>query len=128
MDKSTKDRIGGALLVATGLSVVVAGASYGMGSLRQMGSGFFPAVLGALMASIGAVDLVVLFDEDTPMELIRALRPDRLFKGADYTIDQVVGGDVVRANGGQVVLIDLEAGHSTTGIIRRMNLPERSVS
>ncbi|MBC7666600.1 MAG: tripartite tricarboxylate transporter TctB family protein [Caulobacter sp.] len=54
MDKSTKDRIGGALLVATGLSVVVAGASYGMGSLRQMGSGFFPAVLGALMASIGA--------------------------------------------------------------------------
>jgi hypothetical protein len=54
MDKSTKDRIGGALLVATGLSVVVAGASYGMGSLRQMGSGFFPAVLGALMAWIGA--------------------------------------------------------------------------
>jgi hypothetical protein len=54
MDKSTKDRIGGALLVAAGLAVVAAGASYGMGSLRQMGSGFFPAVLGALMALIGA--------------------------------------------------------------------------
>ena len=86
------------------------------------------AARATVMASIGAVDLVVLFDEDTPMELIRALRPDRLFKGADYTIDQVVGGDVVRANGGQVVLIDLEAGHSTTGIIRRMKLPERSAS
>ncbi len=86
------------------------------------------AARATVMASIGAVDLVVLFDEDTPMELIRALRPDRLFKGADYTIDQVVGGDVVHANGGQVVLIDLEAGHSTTGIIRRMNLPERSAS
>jgi hypothetical protein len=54
MDKSTKDRVGGALLVATGLAVVVAGAGYGLGSLRQMGSGFFPAVLGALMALIGA--------------------------------------------------------------------------
>lgn len=86
------------------------------------------AARATVMASIGAVDLVVLFDEDTPMELIRALRPDRLFKGADYTVDQVVGGDFVRAFGGEVVLIDLEAGHSTTGIIRRMNLPERTAS
>jgi hypothetical protein len=53
MDKSTKDRVGGALLLATGLAVAAAGASYGLGSLRQMGSGFFPSVLGALMALIG---------------------------------------------------------------------------
>jgi len=73
-----------------------------------------------VMASIGAVDLVVLFNEDTPLELITALRPNLLFKGADYREDQVVGRDVVRGYGGAVSLIDLEAGHSTTGIIRRM--------
>jgi D-beta-D-heptose 7-phosphate kinase/D-beta-D-heptose 1-phosphate adenosyltransferase len=73
-----------------------------------------------VMASIGAVDLVVLFDEDTPLELIEALRPDILFKGADYRLDQVVGGEFVRSYGGDVSLIDLEAGHSTTGIIKRM--------
>ncbi len=81
------------------------------------------AARATVMASIGAVDLVVLFDEDTPIGLIEALAPDRLFKGADYTVDQVVGGAFVRAHGGEVVLIDLEAGHSTTGIIQRMNLP-----
>ena len=86
------------------------------------------AARSTVMGSIGSVDLVVLFDEDTPLELIRALKPARLFKGADYTVDQVVGGDLVRAGGGQVVLIDLEAGHSTTGIIKRMNLPERAAS
>jgi D-beta-D-heptose 7-phosphate kinase/D-beta-D-heptose 1-phosphate adenosyltransferase len=75
-----------------------------------------------VMASIGAVDLVMLFDEDTPLELIQALRPDLLFKGADYRIDQVVGGDFVSSYGGQVSLIDLEQGHSTTGIIKRMNI------
>ena len=73
-----------------------------------------------VMAAIGAVDLVVLFEEDTPEDLIRALLPDVLFKGADYTIDQVVGGDIVRAAGGEVRLIDLEAGHSTTSMVRRM--------
>ncbi len=76
-----------------------------------------------VMASIGAVDLVVLFDEETPMELIRELRPDVIFKGADYRIDQVVGGDFVTSYGGEVGLIDLEEGHSTTNLIRRMNLP-----
>ena len=84
------------------------------------------AARSTVMAAIGAVDLVVLFGEDTPLEMIRDLRPDRLFKGADYTVEQVVGGDVVRAGGGQVVLIDLESGHSTTGIIKRMALPERA--
>jgi D-beta-D-heptose 7-phosphate kinase/D-beta-D-heptose 1-phosphate adenosyltransferase len=75
-----------------------------------------------VMASMAAADLVVVFDEDTPMELIEAIRPDVLFKGADYRIDQVVGGDLVRAAGGEVVLIDLEEGHSTSNIIKRMNM------
>ena len=74
-----------------------------------------------VMASIGAVDLVVLFEEDTPETLIRTLLPDLLFKGADYRMDQVVGGDIVRAHGGEVRLIDLEAGHSTTATIRRIH-------
>jgi D-beta-D-heptose 7-phosphate kinase/D-beta-D-heptose 1-phosphate adenosyltransferase len=74
-----------------------------------------------VMASIAAADLVVLFEEDTPEALIAALGPDRLFKGADYRLDQVVGADLVRARGGEVVLIELEAGHSTTNTIRRIN-------
>jgi D-beta-D-heptose 7-phosphate kinase/D-beta-D-heptose 1-phosphate adenosyltransferase len=64
---------------------------------------------------------VVIFEEDTPLEVIRALRPDVLVKGADYSVDQVVGGDVVIANGGRVFLADLQAGHSTTATIARMN-------
>jgi D-beta-D-heptose 7-phosphate kinase/D-beta-D-heptose 1-phosphate adenosyltransferase len=73
-----------------------------------------------VMASLAPVDLVVLFDEDTPLELINALRPDVLVKGADYSIDQVVGADLVQSWGGQVLLVELQAGHSTTGTIRRM--------
>jgi D-beta-D-heptose 7-phosphate kinase / D-beta-D-heptose 1-phosphate adenosyltransferase len=76
-----------------------------------------------VMASLAPVDLVVLFEEDTPFELIRALRPDVLVKGADYTIDQVVGADMVQSWGGTVLLVDLQAGHSTTGTIRRMTNP-----
>ena len=78
------------------------------------------AARATVMASIAASNMVVLFDQDTPEELIRALRPDVLFKGADYTVDQVVGGEFVRAYGGQVELIPLQPGHSTTGTIRRM--------
>ncbi len=77
-----------------------------------------------VMASLSPVDMVVLFDEDTPLELIRELRPDVLIKGADYTVDQVVGGDLVRGWGGEVLLVDLREGHSTTGTIRRMAAPE----
>ncbi len=73
-----------------------------------------------VMAAIRYVDGVVCFDEDTPLSLISALVPDVLVKGADYTADQVVGGDVVRAAGGRVVLAELVAGQSTTGIIARM--------
>lgn len=79
------------------------------------------AARATVMASMAAADLVVLFAEDTPERLIRAILPDVLIKGADYTIDQVVGADIVQAAGGRVALIPLEAGHSTTGTIRRIN-------
>ncbi len=77
-----------------------------------------------VMASIQSADLVVIFAEDTPERLIEAICPDVLIKGADYRVDQVVGGAFVRQHGGQVVLIELEQGHSTTGTIRRMALPD----
>jgi D-beta-D-heptose 7-phosphate kinase/D-beta-D-heptose 1-phosphate adenosyltransferase len=76
-----------------------------------------------VMASMAPVDLVTLFDEDTPLEMIQALRPDVLVKGSDYTVDQVVGGDLVQSWGGKVVLVTLRDGHSTTGTIRRMTAP-----
>jgi len=73
-----------------------------------------------VMASLSPVDMVVLFDEDTPLELIRALRPDVLVKGSDYTVDTVVGAADVQSWGGEVLLVNLAEGHSTTGTIRRM--------
>ena len=76
-----------------------------------------------VMASLSPVDLVVLFGEETPLELIQVLRPDVLVKGADYRIDQVVGADLVQGWGGKVLLVDLQEGHSTTGTIRRMTDP-----
>ena len=74
------------------------------------------AVLGANVS----VDLVVLFDAETPLELIAAIKPDVLVKGADYRLDQVVGADIVEAYGGKVVLADLLPGYSTTATIARM--------
>jgi D-beta-D-heptose 7-phosphate kinase/D-beta-D-heptose 1-phosphate adenosyltransferase len=76
-----------------------------------------------VMASLAPVDLVVLFDEDTPLALINTLRPDLLVKGADYSIEQVVGADLVQSWGGAVLLVPLQQGHSTTGTIRRMTDP-----
>jgi D-beta-D-heptose 7-phosphate kinase/D-beta-D-heptose 1-phosphate adenosyltransferase len=78
------------------------------------------AARATVMASIGAVDLVVPFAEDTPIRLIEALRPDVLIKGADYTIDQVVGADFVQAHGGRVALVPLEQGQSTSRTIARI--------
>jgi D-beta-D-heptose 7-phosphate kinase/D-beta-D-heptose 1-phosphate adenosyltransferase len=72
-------------------------------------------VLGAL----SAVDLVLVFDEDTPAETIAALKPDLLVKGADYTMEQVVGAETVDAAGGRVLLLPLMRGHSTTSLIHR---------
>lgn len=74
----------------------------------------------AVMAAIRYVDAVVAFDEDTPLELIRALMPDVLVKGADYRPEQVVGADIVLAAGGRLVLANLQQGHSTTSTIGRI--------
>ena len=71
-------------------------------------------------ASLLCVDAVCLFDESTPEELIRCLKPDVLVKGGDYTIDQIVGADVVLANGGQVEIIPFVQGYSTTAIISKI--------
>lgn len=73
-----------------------------------------------VLASLELVDLVLLFDEDTPIALIEALRPDVLVKGADYALEQVVGGEFVRGYGGQVLLATLEPGFSTTRTIERL--------
>jgi D-beta-D-heptose 7-phosphate kinase/D-beta-D-heptose 1-phosphate adenosyltransferase len=73
-----------------------------------------------VLASFAAVDLVIVFSQDTPLELISALRPDILVKGADYSEAEVVGGDVVKSYGGKVVLADIVDGHSTTQTISRM--------
>lgn len=75
-----------------------------------------------VLAALEAVDLVVVFEEDTPIELIKRLAPTVLVKGSDYRLDQVVGRDVVEANGGEVMLVDVVPGHSTTGILSRSEL------
>ena len=72
-----------------------------------------------VLAALEAVDLVVVFEEDTPLELIKQVRPTVLIKGGDYTREQVVGHEVVEATGGEVLLIDLVPGHSTTRIVAR---------
>ncbi|HEY4193186.1 MAG TPA: D-glycero-beta-D-manno-heptose 1-phosphate adenylyltransferase, partial [Mesorhizobium sp.] len=73
-----------------------------------------------VLAALASVDAVIVFEEDTPLKLIEALKPDILVKGADYTVDKVVGADVVQKAGGRVVLIDLVAGKSTTGTIGKL--------
>ncbi len=73
-----------------------------------------------IIGALRAVDLVVLFDEPTPLSLIDAISPDVLVKGADYTEDQVVGGDLVKARGGRVALFPLVEGRSSTKIVERM--------
>ena len=75
-----------------------------------------------VLAALETVDLVVLFDEETPIKLIEALRPDALIKGADYSVEQVVGASFVQSYGGRVVLAALTPGQSTSGTIARMAL------
>lgn len=73
-----------------------------------------------VLAALASVDAVVVFDEDTPFEIISALQPDVLVKGADWAADAIVGRDVVEARGGKVVRIPLAPGYSTTAIIGRI--------
>lgn len=72
-----------------------------------------------VMGALRSVDLVVLFDEDTPLELIEALRPDVLVKGADYKPEEVVGADFVIAHGGRLVLAEILPGRSTTALMQK---------
>lgn len=77
------------------------------------------AARAEVLAALEAVDVVVIFEEDTPLDLIRQVRPRVLVKGADYRIDQVVGREEVEADGGEVVLVDLVPGASTTNLLKR---------
>jgi D-beta-D-heptose 7-phosphate kinase / D-beta-D-heptose 1-phosphate adenosyltransferase len=72
-----------------------------------------------VLAALEAVDLVAIFEDDTPLDLIRRLRPSVLVKGGDYRKETVVGHELVEADGGEVILIDLVPGHSTTRIVER---------
>jgi D-beta-D-heptose 7-phosphate kinase/D-beta-D-heptose 1-phosphate adenosyltransferase len=72
-----------------------------------------------VLASLAMVDLVVIFGEDTPDRLIRALKPDLLVKGADYKREDIVGADFVASYGGEVLRAELTPEHSTTGLIGR---------
>ena len=73
-----------------------------------------------VMAALAAVDAVVLFDEDTPLELIQAVKPDVLVKGGDYSIETVVGHEYVQAHGGRVEIVPTVEGFSTTNIVRKL--------
>ena len=74
-----------------------------------------------VLAALEAVDAVVLFDEDTPIELVRALEPNVIAKGGDYTEDTIVGAAEVKERGGEVVVIPLTPGQSTTSIIEKLS-------
>jgi rfaE bifunctional protein nucleotidyltransferase chain/domain len=73
-----------------------------------------------VLAALQAVDVAVIFDEDTPLELVLALRPDVLVKGGDYTEETIVGAREVRGWGGDVIVFPLREGHSTTAIADRL--------
>jgi D-beta-D-heptose 7-phosphate kinase/D-beta-D-heptose 1-phosphate adenosyltransferase len=78
-----------------------------------------------VLAALEAVDLVAIFEDDTPLELIMQVRPSVLVKGGDYTREQVVGHKFVTANGGEVVLVDILPGHSTTSLVKRAREHQR---
>ena len=73
-----------------------------------------------VLAALEAVDCVVLFDDDTPLELVRAVRPDVIVKGGDYSEETIVGATEVKSWGGEVVVVPLTPGQSTTSIIEKL--------
>jgi rfaE bifunctional protein nucleotidyltransferase chain/domain len=73
-----------------------------------------------ILEALECLDLVVLFDDDTPAEIIRAIQPDILVKGADWAEDAIVGRDTVEARGGKVVRVPVEDGFSTTALIEKV--------
>lgn len=97
-------------------------------SARRLGKGPGRPVAGEeararVVAALAAVDCVVLFEEDTPLELIRALEPDVLVKGADYRRERIVGADLVESRGGRVVQVPLVTGFSTSALVERLRAP-----
>ena len=85
------------------------------------------AVRAHLLAALSCIDYVTIFDEDTPLELIRLLKPQILAKGGDYTLENVVGREIVESYGGRVELVRFVDGKSTTNIIENMNGTVRRV-
>jgi rfaE bifunctional protein nucleotidyltransferase chain/domain len=75
-----------------------------------------------VLAALESVSAVVVFDEETPFELIKALQPDVLVKGADYQIDQIIGADIVLARGGEIKTIAFVDGYSTSAIEKKIKM------
>jgi len=88
------------------------------GPTRPVNTDYDRAVV---LSALKSVDYTVLFKEDTPLNLINAIKPSVLVKGGDYTIDTIVGATEVLANGGEVVTIDFVEGKSTTSIIKKLS-------
>jgi D-glycero-beta-D-manno-heptose 1-phosphate adenylyltransferase len=87
------------------------------GPTRPVNAESFRALM---MASLHIVDAVSVFEEDTPYELIKAVEPDVLVKGGDYTPETIVGADIVTARGGKVLVVPIVQGYSTTGLIEKI--------
>ena len=75
---------------------------------------------GEILAALGAVNFVTIFDQATPLELIQKVEPNVLVKGGDWPVEKIVGHEFVKAHGGQVKSLPFVAGHSTTGLIERI--------
>ena len=111
----TARALGNALIV--GLNTDASVRRLGKGSDRPVNA---EGARARLLAGLAAVDVVVLFDEDTPLELIAELAPDVLVKGADYPRERIVGADIVEARGGRVVRVPIMPGYSTTQLLERV--------
>jgi D-glycero-beta-D-manno-heptose 1-phosphate adenylyltransferase len=111
----TARREGGALIVGVNSDASV--RRLGKGADRPVAA---EAARTRVLAALAAVDCVVLFDDETPRQLIEALAPDVLVKGADYSRDRIVGADWVEARGGRVVRVPLVAGFSTSALVERL--------
>ncbi|MBA3443832.1 MAG: adenylyltransferase/cytidyltransferase family protein [Gemmatimonadales bacterium] len=94
-------------------------------SVRRLGKGagrplVAEAARARVLAGLAAVDCVVLFEEETPLELIKSLAPDVLVKGEDYSRDEIIGGDWIESRGGKVVRVPLVQGFSTSSLVERL--------
>ncbi len=111
----TARALGNALIV--GLNTDASVRRLGKGSDRPVNA---EGARARLLAGLAAVDVVVLFDEDTPRDLVVELAPDVLVKGADYPREHIVGADFVEARGGRVVRVPIIPGYSTTQLLERV--------